>query len=65
MLREKGVQQWIFDEISLVNKLKFDNEDKMNVMNYSHMLASAMQYYSLEDVLVQPYLFEKYDCELI
>jgi len=43
MLREKGTQEWIFNEIQKVNQLKFANKDKEKGMNYVLSLASRMQ----------------------
>ena len=52
MLREFGVNERIFTEVQTVSKLKFDNQDKEKIMNYVLSLASRMQYYNLEDVLI-------------
>lgn len=58
ILREKGTQEWIFEEIKKVNQLKFQNKDKEKGMNYVLALASRMQKIPISDVLVEPYLME-------
>lgn len=45
ILKEKGIQKWIFEEIQLVKNLKFDNKDKEQTMNYVLTLGSYMQKY--------------------
>ncbi|KAL4454183.1 hypothetical protein ABPG74_012140 [Tetrahymena malaccensis] len=65
VLREKGAQEWIFQEIQTISKLKFDNIDKQKIMQYTLSLASKLQFYDIEDILVQPYLFESYNKDLI
>ncbi|KAL4508543.1 hypothetical protein ABPG72_003847 [Tetrahymena utriculariae] len=65
MLKEKGVQEWVFNEIQMLNKLNFDNKDYEKPENYTLSLASRMQYYPIEEVLIQPYLNEQYDRQLI
>lgn len=65
MLKKQGIQQWVFDELRLIGQLNFANKDKENPDSYALSLASRLQYYPVEEVLVQPYLNEKYDEVLI
>lgn len=64
-LRDTPIQRWVFDEIKTVKKLKFDNADKEKIMNHVLSLASKMQYYDIADVLVQPYLLESFQPDII
>lgn len=64
-LRENGIQEWVFEEIQTVKGLRFDNADKVKIMNNVVQLSSKMQFYSIEDVLIQPYLMEAFEPELI
>ena len=65
MLKQKGTEKRIFEEIQSVYKMKFMFKDKEQPMNYTSHLASFMQYYPIEDIARLPYLFEEYQSDLI
>lgn len=52
MLKQKGVEEWVFNEIKLLNELNFNNKDNEKSDKYALSLASRMQYYPTEDILV-------------
>jgi len=60
MLREKGPDRRIFDEIHKICKVNFEHKDKESPMNYVMSLSDRMHYYPLEDILHLNYLMEEY-----
>lgn len=65
MLQQKGVQQYIFDEIKQMNSIFFEFKSNENQLSYANMLGRSLQSYPLEHILVHGYLQEKFDPELI
>ena len=61
ILREKGAQEWIFHEIQLMHRLKFDFLDKEKGDSYVVTLNKRMQDYPLEHILIAPYLNENFE----
>jgi insulysin len=51
MLKREGVQQWVFEESRLLNKLNFDFLEKQAPFNYVSTLSNRMHYYKAEEVL--------------
>ena len=60
MLKKKGVQKWIFDEIKIMNQLKFDNKNKEEPDDYVDEIVSTMPYYPIQDILRLDFLMEKF-----
>ena len=52
MLREEGIQGWIFEELKNVGETKFHFRDKQHAGNYAREVASGMQQYSSSDLLL-------------
>jgi secreted Zn-dependent insulinase-like peptidase len=65
LLREKGPQEWLYQEQSRLAELQFRYREKGNAINYVSGLASGMHYYAPRDVLRGPYLMDDYDPELL
>eukprot|EP00898_Chlorokybus_atmophyticus_P006740 jgi/Chlat1/7067/Chrsp57S06767 len=61
LVREQGVQQWIFDEVRAVAEMKFHFRDKSPPFSYATYLASNMQIYPAADVLAASHLPRVYD----
>ncbi|EGR28469.1 insulin-degrading enzyme, putative, partial [Ichthyophthirius multifiliis] len=64
MVKNKGIQKWVFEEKKLLSELNFENKDKEKPQNYLQVLSSRMQNQPIEDVLIQPYLNEKFEEEV-
>lgn len=65
MLQREGVQQWVFEESKLLNKLNFNFLEKQAPFNYVSSLSNRMHYYKAEEVLQGPYIMDQYDPELL
>ena len=65
ILKDKGIQKYIFKEKQYINKLKFDLKEKEKPENYVTNISSAMQIYPIENVLNYIYLLEYFQPELI
>lgn len=67
-MRDRGAQQYIFDETKRIGEITFDFLDKSAPMNYSSRLASKMQKFdseeSLPHLIKHTYIVEKFDKEL-
>ncbi len=65
MLKKKGVQNWIFEELKKVVKFQFDFKDKEKPIGYVSAIATKMHFYPVQDVLRANYLNESFEPELI
>ena len=65
MLKTKGVQQWVFDEIKHIRSSKFDTVGMNHGMNFVSDLAKKMQSVPAHEILVKDYLMEEWRPELI
>ena len=65
MIRQKGVQKWVFEEIQHVNNMLFRFKDKERPMGYARQLANSIHNYPLEAVLTGPWMAEEWKPELI
>ena len=65
MLKEKGIEKRIFDEIKQVKSIKFNYLDKSRPINYVGGLSNTMQYYPSEDILKLNYLMEEFQPEVL
>ena len=65
MLKEKGIEKRIFDEIKQVKSIKFNYLDKSRPINYVGSLSNTMQYYPPEDILRLHYLMEEFQPEVL
>ncbi len=61
MLRQKGPQQWLYDEQSRLASLAFRFREKGNPLGYVNQISASMPYYAPEDVLRGPYMMEDYE----
>ena len=65
MIRQKGIQKWVFEEIQHVNNMLFRFKDKERPMGYARQLANAIYNYPMEEVLSGPWMTEEWKPELI
>jgi len=65
MIKEKGPEKRIFDELKKTLQFQFDFKDKEKPMGYTYTLATKMHFYPSEDLLRTSYLMEDYDPVLI
>lgn len=65
MLRQHGIQEWIFEECKLINDMQFRFKDKERPQGYARILANWLHDYGLEDVLRGPWMFQEFNPDLI
>eukprot|EP00794_Sanderia_malayensis_P007262 gene7262-8072_t len=65
LLREKGPQEWIFNEIKALDDMTFRYKDKEKPYSLATMISHSLQVYPIEDVLCGPYKLTIFDPELI
>lgn len=65
LIEQKGVEKWIFDELSSISAIKFRFHDKENPQSYVTHLTSHMRYIPMEDIVSHPYQMENYRPERI
>ncbi|KAJ2626322.1 metalloprotease, partial [Coemansia sp. RSA 1694] len=67
MLMEKGPQEWYYQELSLINKAKFDYRDKEGAETYARTISSGAhnQFVSPQHILSHGALPRGYDADLI
>jgi insulysin len=65
MLKEAGPQAWIFEELQAINKMKFEYMEKKKGMMHTARMAKYMHQRKIEELIVYPYLMEKWEPEII
>lgn len=65
MLRKKGVQEWVFEEIRKTELAEFQFKSKTNPMNYTSSLAGDLHIYPPAELLTASCLIEEYHPEQI
>ncbi len=65
ILKEKGIQRYIFEEKQYINQLKFDFKEKEKPEGYTLGLSSDMQIYPIENILNHKFLLTDFKPELI
>ena len=65
MLRTRGPQEWIWNEMKGITEMAFRFEEDEDALHVVTHLAESMLVYKPEDVLVGHYLFSEWDPELI
>lgn len=65
MARQKGVQEWIFQELKNLTKAEFQFKSKSNPMSYTLMLASNLHKYPPQHLLTALNLVQTYRADLI
>ena len=65
LIRDGGVQRWIYDEQQRLSELSFRYQAKGGALAYVRTLAGALQRYPLSQVLRGSYALDEYDPELI
>lgn len=56
MIRDAGVQQWVFDEVSKVSKTAFLFMEKMSPSTYTSNVAGDLHYNPKTEVLSREYM---------
>lgn len=64
MIKQKGVQKWIFDEIKLVRELQFAFLEKQKPFDYMSMIGEKLHNFPIEDVLRASYMMEEFSAEI-
>ena len=65
LIRVKGVDQWIFDELKQIDELHFQFQEGRAPVSLVQQLSMNMHVYTPEHYLKGDYLWENYDAELI
>ena len=65
ILKEKGIQKYLFEEKQYINQLKFDFKEKEKPEGYTLGLSSDMQIYPIENILNHKFLLTDFKPELI
>ena len=65
LIRESGIQRWIFDEEKLISDTAFRFKESSRKVYYVTHLASNLKRYPLEDIIRGDYIFKTYDPQLI
>ena len=67
IVRDRGAQEYIFNETKRVGEIEFDFLDKSNALNYTSRLASKLQHFSepetLPHLIKHMYVVERFDKE--
>lgn len=64
-IKEKEINRIFFDELRMIQNLRFDFKNKEDPTNYVSDLAYSFTVFKPEDILTGPYLIKKYDEEMI
>jgi insulysin len=64
-LKEKGLDDWRYNEQKALSELGFRFSEKQDAMGYTSQLANNLQYYPPEDVLRGQYLMDAMNVELV
>ena len=65
MLKTKGPQRWIYDEVTKVSAINVKYKSKSRTFSYVTGLAKSLHYYPNSEVLLGGNLLRKYDPKLI
>lgn len=65
LIREAGIQSWLFEEQQRLGEINFRFKEPDNSVGFASYLARALQSYPPEDVLRAPYMMDRFDVELI
>jgi secreted Zn-dependent insulinase-like peptidase len=65
LIRSQGIEGWRYQEQAVVARLGFQFQEQAKPSSYVRTLAPSMALYPPEDLLVAPYLMERFDEELI
>lgn len=65
LIKDEGVDQWIFEELQQVDDLHFRFQEGRSPVSLVQQLTMNMHVYEQNDLLVGDYLWENYDPELI
>lgn len=64
-VRQKGIEEWMFEEHGQINQLNFDYMDKTRPIDYVVTLGNNMFRYPAEDYIRGPYRCDQYDPQVM
>lgn len=65
LVREQGIEDWLYEELRTMAQLAFEFQDPANPIGYVSSLSRRLQEFPLHDLLTAPYLYEQFDVERI
>lgn len=65
LIDRKGIKKWIFDENRQLAEIDFRFRESPSPLSYVRGLAASLHLYPPQDVIVGPYLYERFDPGLI
>jgi insulysin len=65
LVREQGLQQWIFDELKVMAELAFRFQEPQQPVGYVSSMSRRMQEYPAAELITAAYAYEDFDPELL
>jgi secreted Zn-dependent insulinase-like peptidase len=66
MMKQSGVQKWIYDELREINNTAFEYKENTScISSYISKCTKNLHYYPLQDILRVSHLYSNYDEDLI
>jgi insulysin len=65
MLKERDVQEWVFDEIKKLNQAEFESKSKKSPAMFVTSMSNRLHRYPPNEIFTGPELVEAYDPDLI
>jgi insulysin len=65
LIQQRGVQQWIFDELAQLQQLRFDYQEAYRPISYAIQLSQNLRHYPEQDLLAGWYRHTEYDPQAI
>ena len=65
MLQNSEPEEWLYDEQAIVAELEFRFQEKSRPTGFVYQMAPRLQHFPASDLLVSPYLMERFDAALI
>ena len=65
MVRQKGIEKWVFEEIQSMNEMLFRFKDKEKPMGYARQLANAIHSYPMAEILSGPWIAKEWNPSLV
>ncbi|MDR2213674.1 MAG: insulinase family protein [Pseudomonadales bacterium] len=61
LVREQGIHEWMYDELSVMANLSFEYQDPASPINYVSSLSSRLREYPANELLSAPYVYADFD----
>ena len=65
LVKEKGIEEWVFEEFKNIHNMQFRFKDKERPQNYVSSTASRLHEFPLKEVLTGPWWMDKWQPDLI